>query len=472
MELLAQNIRELEGFGIAAFTDETNVHPLGLTMLIIAAVATFAVPRRYALIPFFLMMTLIPSAQRIAIFTLDFPFLRILVVTIILRAIINSETGNFVWVRIDKLFFLWTLVAFVVIVARTGSANVVYQCGITVDAVGGYFGARFLIRDWSDLRAIIRAASLVAFPVALLFVVENYTQRNLFSMFGGVHEITIIRDGRLRCQGPYNHPILAGCYWAALLPLMASRWWDRGSARIEVASATVAALIIVYCCASSTPVFGVVGAIIGAFFFGLRDQMRGVRWALAISIVALHLVMKAPVWHLISRVSAVGGSTSYFRYLLLDSFINRFSEWAPLGVDSTAHWFWGAQDLTNYYVAQGVGGGLATVALFVAIIVAGFGGMGLAWRRFGNNKAGLALAWALGVSLLVHVFNFFGVSYFGTITGLWYLTLGAMGSLSPTAALVASRAPCKSRLSFSHGPLDGTESKLPARAIAAIAHDA
>ncbi|MCC6360771.1 MAG: hypothetical protein IT450_18695 [Phycisphaerales bacterium] len=50
---------------------------------------------------------------------------------------------------------------------------------------------------------------------------------------------------------------------------------------------------------------------------------------------------------------------------------------------------------------------------------------------------------ALGVSLLVHVFNFFGVSYFGTITALWYLTLGVIGSLTPVRVPMPSTQPAK-----------------------------
>ena len=39
---------------------------------------------------------------------------------------------------------------------------------------------------------------------------------------GGVPEITVVREGRLRCQGAFAHPILAGCFWAEQLPLIAA----------------------------------------------------------------------------------------------------------------------------------------------------------------------------------------------------------------------------------------------------------
>lgn len=439
---LAQDVRELENFGRAEFTDETNVHPVGLALLLTACLATFLLPRRYALIPFLLIMALVPSGQRVAIISLDFTLLRLLIVAGFVRVMIRGEHAGFARKPIDLLMLAWAAASFIAVVVRTNGAAFVYELGLTFDALGGYFLARCVIRDWTDVDRLARAASIVVLPVAFAFLVEQGTQRNLFAFLGGVPEITMIREDRIRCQGPYNHPILAGCFWAALLPLLAARWWRGGSARMGAVLASSAAMTIVYCCASSTPVFGVIGALIGAFFFVFRNQMRAVRWGLLFSLIALHIVMKAPIWHLISRVSAVGGSTSYFRYLLIDSFFSHFPEWALLGTDSTAHWFWGAQDVTNYYVAEGVTGGLPSLALFIAIISVAFGGLGRAWREQPDRPSQI-FAWALGVSLLVHVFNFFGVSYFGTITALWYLTLGVIGSLTPVRVPAPITQPAK-----------------------------
>jgi O-antigen ligase len=42
------------------------------------------------------------------------------------------------------------------------------------------------------------------------------------------------------------------------------------------------------------------------------------------------------------------------------------------------------------------------------------------------------MAWALGVSLFVHCVVFTSVSYFGQSVLAWYLTIGIIGSLSPS----------------------------------------
>jgi hypothetical protein len=138
------------------------------------------------------------------------------------------------------------------------------------------------------------------------------------------------------------------------------------------------------------------------------------------TLVLLHLAMKAPVWHLIARVTLAKGSTSYFRFMLIDQAIHRFGEWALLGTRSTAHWFWGGQDVTNHYILEGVRGATIVVAFWMVgrlrAVTEG--------RRIPN-----IMMWAMGVSLFVHCTNFIGVSYFGQAPLVWFFTLGAIGSV-------------------------------------------
>jgi hypothetical protein len=177
---------------------------------------------------------------------------------------------------------------------------------------------------------------------------------------------------------------------------------------------------------------GVLAAMIGGLMFLLRRQMRMVRWGILVTLIALHIVMKAPIWHLISRVSAVGGSTGWHRFNLIDQAIKHFGEWAVIGTSSTAHWGWGLQDVTNQYILEGVRGGFLTLCLFIAVIAVAFREVGRLWRLQARHMYRQALSWALGVSLFVHCTSFIGVSYFGQIWILWYLLLAMIGSMSST----------------------------------------
>jgi len=448
-----------EGFGGVAYQNVTNIHPLGLAMVIILGIVMLIVPRRWSIIPMLIIACFVSAVQKISIFSLDFNLLRIMVMFGVVRLAIRHEYRGFVWKSIDKVILYYTASATIILTIQSGSFNTFIFClGFSFDVLGMYFLFRCLIQKWEDIDRLIIGCIVISIPVALFFLIENRTGRNIFSIFGGVPEITPARYGRLRCQGAFSHAILAGCFWAALMPLMAAYWWRSAKDRIWAVTGIITSGIIVFCCASSTPVMGVLAALIGGLMFYCRNYMQVIRWGIVLMLIALHIVMKAPVWHLISRISAVGGSTGYHRYMLINAAINHFNEWALMGTKSTAHWGFGAQDVCIQYVLEGVHGGLLTLVLFVAIIVLTFQGIGRLWRRYSQDSYRLILSWAIGVSLFVHCVNFIGVSYFGQINIIWYLLLAMISSMSPVSSGVARALPYYSGLGGKNG--DTTKPRL------------
>ena len=160
--------------------------------------------------------------------------------------------------------------------------------------------------------------------------------------------------------------------------------------------------------------------------------MRVVRWSILLTLIALHIVMKAPVWHLVSRISAVGGSTGWHRFYIINQTIINFDDWWFSGCSGSTVASWGIHggDATNHYIVEGLNGGFLTMCLFIAVIVIAFRQVGYLWRSQSHNLYRLALSWALGVSLFVHCVNFVGVFYFGQIYIIWYLLLAVICSLS------------------------------------------
>lgn len=428
-----QTIRNMpETFGNLEYKDVTNVHIIGLAALVILGIMMLLLPRKWAMIPILVIVCFIPSVQKIAILGLDFNFVRIMALLGFLRLWLRAEYIGFQWKSLDKAIIGWVLSSTVIYTLGHGSFSaMVNRLGFAFDAMGMYFLFRCLIRNWSDLGNMIQGAIVISIPVAIAFLLENRTRQNIFSVFGGVPAITIIRQGRLRCQGAFPHPIIAGCFWASLTPLFAAFWWKSLRDRLWAMTGLTAAVIIIICTASSTPIMGIMAAMLGGGMFYLRHYLKWIRWGTVFALLGLHLVMKAPVWHLISRVSAVGGSTGWHRYNLINQTINRFGEWWLLGTTSTAHWGWGLQDITNQYVVEAVTGGFLTLCLFVVLIVFAFRGVGYLWRSNQKNAYLLAVSWALGVCLFVHCVNFIGVSYFGQIYVVWYLLLAVIGSLMP-----------------------------------------
>jgi hypothetical protein len=415
------------------YHNQTNVHPIGLLALVVLAGAMLAVPRRFGFLPVLILASVIPSAQRIVVAGLDFTFLRLLVLAGFIRVFSRSEARGFRWTPLDYSVIALIVVSSLTYTARVRTfAGLVLQLGEGFDAVGMYMLSRWLIRSWRDLDRLALSAILVSIPTALFFLVESQTGRNLFSIFGGVAEITTVREGRLRCMGAFGNAILAGCFWASLMPLMAARGLRPGASRGLSIVGLCAALVIVVACASSTPLMGVAMGLVALAIFPFRGSMRAIRWGLVAVLLGLHLVMKKPVWHLISRIDLVGGSTGYHRYKLIDSFIRNIDEWFLVGTGSTAHWGWGLFDIANQYVAYGVRGGILSFALFIAVLALAFRQTGLVLHRVRGDRSKTAYAWAAGTAVFMHVCMFFAVSYFGQIEVVFYASLGVIASLTVT----------------------------------------
>lgn len=416
--------------------DQTTLHPIGLTAVMLLGIGMLVVPRRYALIPMLIMACFISPAQRIVIATLDFNLLRLMILFGWCRVFIYGEVRGFKWKGLDAVVVMWAVVATVVVALREGTIHAfIYRLGLSFDAVGMYLLFRIMIRSWKDLEWLMIAAAVISVPVAIVFLIEQYTGRNMFAVLGGVPEITAIRDGRLRCRGPFSHPILAGCFWAAMIPLIGALWWRKSSIRWLAPLGIIASLLVINATASDSPISAVIAAIVAAAFFPLRGYMRWIQWAVAGLAIFLQIVMTNPIWHLMTRVQFVHGSTGWYRYKLIDGFVESFDLWWLMGTRSYIDiWSHGFDAITNQYVLEGLEGGLITFVLFLVMIVLGFRGVGLMQKYSSKTRFHKAAAWLIGTSIFVHCVSFLAVSYFGQIIMIWYLVLAISASLSPSSS--------------------------------------
>lgn len=437
-------MEERTAWWIADYADRTTLHPMGLTAALVAGFATLMVSRRNAVIPAMVLACLVARAQRIVVFGLDFDLIRILVVFGWARVLLNREYRGAKLMPADICVLCFAAAGTLAYFLTYPDVKfLITKLGQNFDVIGAYFLFRFLVRDSKDVEQLLKGTVILSIPVALAFTYEHFTRRNLFSLFGGVPEITVIRDNRLRCQGAFAHPILAGCFFASMLPMIAAWYFDRRSRRklLFFVGATTFCLIVVLC-ASSTPVMSVIFAAIGWAVFRVRSLMRPIRWCTLVLLVFLHMFMEAPVWHLISRLNVVSGSTGWHRYNLINKWIENFDDWWAIGMRHTGGW--GITDITNQYVLESVRGGLLALGFFVAAMTFAYRGVGRIWRvaHRNGNRSVVYLGWGLGVALFVHMMNFWAVSYFGQIVTLYYLHLALITSLEQNLTMPsASLAP-------------------------------
>jgi hypothetical protein len=316
----------------------------------------------------------------------------------------------------------------------------VNRAGEVYTAVGAYFLFRCWIRSTEDVISVLRFLALMIVPLAVCMVVEKFTRRNIFSVFGGVPEITLERDGKLRCQGAFRHPILAGTYAATLFPLFVALWFQSSRDKYRAIIGACSAAVVTVAAASDGPLLAMMSGFIGFALWPVRSRMRLFRWGVVLAVGALALVMKAPVWFIIGKISDVTGGTGWHRSYLIDQAVNHFNEWWLVGSTYTAHWAPAGQaltvdaknmDITNQYILEGLGGGLLKLGLFLAMIVLGFKTIGRWTRNLERAPFSTRIfIWALGVCLAEHCVSFFSISYFDQIVIMWFWLLAILSLLS------------------------------------------
>ena len=131
---------------------------------------------------------------------------------------------------------------------------------------------------------------------AAMFLYEWTTQTNMYTWVGGVSPYTMIRDGKLRCVGPFKHPILAGTFWAGVLPWVMGRWWTQPQQRVRTLLGSWGIVLVIFATASSTPLMGLLVGLGGCAAYSLRNSMGAIRWGVVLALASLHLVMEKPVW--------------------------------------------------------------------------------------------------------------------------------------------------------------------------------
>lgn len=429
----------------ANIQDTTNFTPLAVGLLLVMVYLTWQLPRRLAACPLLAMVCLIPLGQTLVLFGMHFQLFRILLLVGVARVVARGEAARMKFNRLDKLFLWWVLVSVVFGTMAQPSLDLfVSRLGEAYNAVGCYFFVRCVVVDFEDIVTCVRALAVLSLPVATFMVIEKETSRNLLSVFGGVPAITIVREGHLRCQGAFRHPILAGTFGATQIPLFVALWFLRPQLRQLAASAIIASLIIVVTASSSGALMALFAGIAGLALWKWRSHMRVIRWGAVVAILGMAMVMNAPVWYLFAKLGNVTGGTGWHRAWLIDQAISHFDEWWLFGTTYTAHWGPGGlvlasdpnnMDITNQFVWEGVQGGMLRLVLFLAVIVQRFRVVGRQVLSEAVKSPHAALfIWALGVSLFAHCLSFMSVTYFDQIIVLWFWLLAIVSSFAGVPA--------------------------------------
>src|ERR1700733_542080 len=416
-------------------TDGTTfINPIGLAFTLLMGVLVIVLPRRYALLPVIALACYMTMGMRFVVAGMNFTMMRVLLLFGWARLLLRSELRRLRLNQIDKGMIAFTIVSVLTYTALWGTYDALKdKIGLAYNVLGFYFFFRFLLRDLDDVVRLFKMCAYLIVPLAGLMALEKSTGINSFAAFGGVSPVTAVGDGVIRCQGPFAHPILAGTFGATIAPFFVALWFrgDKALALLGFASSVAITLMS----GSSGPVLALACGLVGIAVWSVRRYMRQIRWGIALGLITLHLIMKAPVWFILARIDIFSGSTGYHRAYLIDRAIVNISDWWLIGTKSTAAWAvvdQGLFDVTSQYLVYAADGGLITMALFIAIIVFGFRAIGryVRAKEKAETATTLICPWVLGAALFAHLMNFISVSYFDQNVVNWYLLLAMISTVT------------------------------------------
>ena len=438
--MIPENLRF--GGGVA----ESALNPIVAAILLIAGLLILVLPRNKALTPFLLTAFLIPSDQVLVLMGLHFPLLRLLLLFAGLRLLLIKVQGQGPLLsggvnKIDKVVILLALTSAIAgILLNRNAQAVVYQLGLLYTAFGVYFFLRCMIRNQDDVIKTIRTFAVIAAVLGCIMLYEQLAHgRNPYALLGGAKAsyfaMDLGRDGKVRATATFGTPILAGTLGAVLMPLFVGLWTSKREHRLIAAIGFLGATLMVGASHSSTPAFAYLFGLLGLCLWPLRNRTRAIRWGIVILLIGLQAAMKAPVYHLITRMSISG--SSYHRYALIDETVRHFGEWWLFGTNNNANWGWDMWDTCDEYVSRAVSSGLLGLILFIAIIVLGFKYLGNARKATTDKKEALFL-WAMCAALLAQTMAFLGVSYWDQSIVGWYAFLAFVSIIAVPMATKAN----------------------------------
>ena len=411
--------------------------PLAILFTLVASIALLGLPRRWATVPLLAGACYMTVAQRIEIGPFTLHVVRLLIAVGALRVILRGErlVGGLNGLdRIMLAFGVWTIFSSLFHKTTAEGNPLIFRLGLVYNLLGIYFIFRHLIQNLQDVENLIKAIACVLFLVAVEMIQEHVTKHNMFSIFGGVPEMAWIRDGKLRSQGPFSHPILAGSVGAVCLPLMIGLY--RLKTR-ESLLGIIGCVGMVFASSSSGPLMSLMVSIFALLLWRWRYFTSRMRIAIVFGYILLSLIMTDPAYYIIARIDLTGSSTGWHRAKLIEMGIAHLNEWWIGGTDYTRHWMptgvsWSEEhtDITNYYLKMGVIGGLPLMGLFLGALLFGFQYIGQSLRLSQHEPwEQQFMIWSVGAALLSHVATCISVSYFDQSYIFLFLNLALISSL-------------------------------------------
>ncbi len=354
-----------------------------------------------------------------------------------LRVISRGELPARTLNRMDGVLILLYVFSTAILLTRP-EESAPLRVAKMLDVLFCYFACRGLARDAADIKRFLKSSVLLLVPYTALLVVESLKGINYFRLVGGSPYVWY-REDSIRCFGSFRHPSLLGSVGATFFPLFVGLAFDKAYRSYAIVGAIVS-VAIVYSSSSGGPLSAWATGVAGWGLWRFRRQMRTFRWGAVGVILLLALVMKAPVWYLLAKLSGITGGTGWHRAYLIDVTVQHMDLWWLWGMPlaQTHGWFpynlaaTGGADITNQYISFGLNAGIAAIVIFVVYLVRGYKILGdaLMSSRVSKDIINERFLWGLGVMLTVHLSNWLGITYWDQFYAVWLLQMSMVASVA------------------------------------------
>lgn len=344
----------------------------------------------------------------------------------------------------------WMVISFVVLYGF--ARGLPSSLGFALDILVPYLIVRASIVDLQAFRRLLVLVAPVVLVFAMLLPLESLTQTRFIrsgaqAIFGGLSAAEYgsaggpliandTRYGLLRAMGPFSHPILAGLFFASLLPLYyfsRLRGWPLFAGFISGLAAVFSL--------SSAAVLGLVSFFLLAAYDWIRTKVAFLTWsgfiyATAALLAAAHVLSQNGLVYVLIRLT-LNPRTGYYRLLIWEygTLSVQKHPWFGIGYSAFEALSWMGQSVDAFYLAIAIRYGLpASLLLVLATLLALFGIMAKAGREKGADQRTLI---GLAITMTILFIQSFTVSFFGGLLIWFALLLGIttnLGEILPRKA--------------------------------------
>ena len=330
---------------------------------------------------------------------------------------------------------VWMVLAFVMVDGL--SSGLASGLAIAMDVLIPYLAVRLSIRSYDQVRHLLVILAPIALVLGVLMAVEAITHfrvirsgaQAIFGQMGAAEyggEFSqgtqwVTRFGLLRATGPFSHPILAGVFFSALLPMYyfsRLRGWPLVSG--------MAAGLAGFFSLSSAAFLAMFMFVVLALYDWARKAITFLNWPIFVGVTAavltvLHFVSQNGLISVLIRYT-LDPMTGYYRLLIWDYGSVANYPWFGIGHREYVGLEWMTGSVDTVWLAMAIRHGLAVPLLLGLAMILAILGLAMAASRDRTINSGILIGMA--ITLTVYFVLGFTVSFFGGLLVWWMMLIG------------------------------------------------